>query len=267
MCYDVETQLRRKIKAAERKGIASEEIDFLKKKLDKFIVSYGEAALEANEHYWSMGFQHQKIPVITNDQPHEIQFFHWGLIPSWSKDKATARIIAGKCLNSRSETMFDKPAFRSAAKEKRCIIPLSGYYEHYWLDKGGKKKVPYYISRNDNKPLYMAGLWEEWIDKTTGEVVKTCTITTTNANSKLSEVHNRNPLDPRMLVILDFKDIDYWLSPIESNSGIELLQSMCIPYPPDALAIYPVAQLRGKNGVGDVPEASQPFEYNFIGMP
>ena len=267
MCYDVETQLRRKIKEADHKGESSKEIDFLKKKLDKFISSYGVSALEATEHYWTMGFQHQKIPVIANDLPSDIQFFHWGLIPSWSKDEEAARIIAGKCLNSRSETMFDKPAFRSAAKEKRCIIPLSGYYEHYWLDKSGKKKVPYYITRNDSKPLYMAGLWEEWINKETGEVVKTCTIITTKANGKLSEVHNRNPLDPRMLVILDFDDIANWLSPIESNNDIELLQSMCIPYPDDTLAIYPVAQLRGKNGVGDVPEASQPFEYNFIGMP
>lgn len=267
MCYDVETQLRRKLKEAEHAGAPAEEVDYLRNKLEHYIDINGEAELDANEHYWSMGFQHQKIPVITNELPQELQFYHWGLIPFWSKDKEAAREIAGKCLNARSETIFEKPSFRGAAKERRCVIPLSGYYEHYWVDKNGKNKVPYYIKRKDNLPLYMAGLWETWINKESGEEVKTCSIVTTSANDKLSQVHNRNPNDPRMLVILDLEDVPNWLSPIEGKADQEFLESLCTPYPEDALEIYPVPQLRGKNGVGDVPEASQPFEYNFIGMP
>lgn len=267
MCYDVETQLRRQLKTAIHKGAAIEEIEYLKIKLDQFIQAYGEEELDANEHYWSMGFQHQKIPVITDEHPDELQFFHWGLIPSWSKNPEQAKIMAGKCLNTRSETMFEKPAFRSAAKDRRCVIALSGYYEHYWADKNGKNKIPYYVRHKDGKPLYMAGLWEEWLNKETGEVVKTCSIITTNANIKLSEVHNRNPLDPRMLVILDLEDIPNWLAPIECKEDIELLQSICSPYYDEALEVYPVRQLRGKNGIGDVPQASEPFEYHIIGMP
>lgn len=267
MCYDVETQLRRKLKDAEHDGAPADEIDYLKKKIEQWVEKNGEKAFSKLEHYWTMGFQHQKIPVITNDKPNEIQFFHWGLIPHWVKDKTSAREIAGKCLNARSESIFEKPSFRFAAKDRRCIIPLSGYYEHFWFDRSGKTKVPYFIKRKDNRPLYMAGLWEAWVNKETGEEVNTCTILSTNANRKLSIVHNRNPDDPRMLVILDFEQIDQWLSPFESITDQQHLESMCTPYPEDELEIYPVPQLRGKNGVGDVIEASSPFVYNLIGLP
>lgn len=267
MCYDVETQLRRQLKKAVEAGAPSEEIDFLEHKIKQFVSDFGEDELSKNEHHWTMGFQHQKIPVITDEDPDNLQFFHWGLIPFWVKDKVTARKIANNCLNARSETMFDKPSFRAAAKERRCVIPLSGYYEHHWVDSKGKNKVPYFIKHKNGSPLFMAGLWETWLNKETGEEVQTCTIATTKANNSLSRVHNRKLGDPRMLVILPFENVSDWLSPIEGNADIELLEALCIPYPDELLELYPVAQLRGKNGVGDIAEATEPFDYGLIGLP
>lgn len=267
MCYDVETQLRRQLKKAAEAGAPTEEIDFLIHKIEQFVNEFGENELTLNEHYWTMGFQHQKIPVITDDCPDLLQYFHWGLIPFWVRDKETAHKISNNCLNARSETMFDKPSFRAAAKERRCVIPLSGYYEHHWVDSKGKTKVPYYIKHKNESPLFMAGLWENWSNKETGEEINTCTIATTKANTALSSVHNRKPEDPRMLVILPFENIHDWLSPLEDKADRELLESLCIPYPDELLQMYPVAQLRGKNGIGDVEEATLPFQYNIIGLP
>jgi len=267
MCYDVETQLRRQLKKSVEASAPSEEIEFLVHKIDQFVSEFGEHELSLNEHHWTMGFQHQKIPVITDEDPDLLQFFHWGLIPFWIKDQTSARKVANNCLNARSETMFEKSAFRAAAKGKRCIIPLSGYYEHHWVDNKGKSKVPYFIKHKNDMPLFMAGLWESWVNPETGESVDTCTMVTTKANDNLSKVHNRKLGDPRMLVILPYENVSDWLSPLEDKADKQLLDSLCIPYPDELLELYPVAQLRGKHGVGDVAEATEPFDYGLIGLP
>tara|TARA_R110001592_G_C12896069_1_gene726152 strand:- start:2 stop:814 length:813 start_codon:yes stop_codon:yes gene_type:complete len=267
MCYDVETQLRRKIKEALHQGAAIEEIEYLRIKLDQFIQAYGEEELASHEHHWTMGFQHQKIPVITNEQPETLQFYQWGLIPSWAKDAQAASEISNKCLNARGDTIFEKPAFRTAAKDRRCIIPVSGYYEHHWVDSKGKTKVPYFVKRKNDAPLYLAGLWESWFDKETGEEVRTCSIITTSANARLAKVHNRKPDDPRMLVVLPIDRVHEWLAPINGTADIDLLKSLCVPFEDELLDIYPVRQLRGNAGIGDSPLSSVRFEYPIIGLP
>ncbi|WP_452611122.1 SOS response-associated peptidase [Roseivirga echinicomitans] len=259
--------MRRKIKEAIHKGATNAELEFLRVKLDQFIQAYGEEELAAHEHHWTMGFQHQKIPVITNEQPEALQFYQWGLIPSWAKDAQAANEISNKCLNARADTLFEKPAFRSAAKDRRCIVAVSGYYEHHWVDSKGKTKVPYFVKQKNEAPLYLAGLWESWTDKETGEEVRTCSIVTTSANERLTRVHNRKPDDPRMLVVLPFAKLHDWLAPIDSATDIALLKSLCIPFEDELLDIYPVRTLRGNAGVGNTAQASERFEYPIIGLP
>lgn len=106
----------------------------------------------------------QDFGVIVKEAPGLIyKSMRWGLIPSWAKDEK----IGNQLINARVETVAEKPSFCAAYKQRRCLIPASGYYEWKTLDKPTKSKPlkqPFYISAADNKPLTFAGLWEKWKD-------------------------------------------------------------------------------------------------------
>lgn len=113
---------------------------------------------------------------------------HWGLIPHWAKD----RKMAARMINARGETVADKPSFRDSFKRQRCLIPADGFYE--WKDVGEKYKQPYHITLTDEQPIAMAGLWSEWTDPDSQEVIESCTVITTTANSVMRELHERMPV-------------------------------------------------------------------------
>jgi putative SOS response-associated peptidase YedK len=131
-------------------------------------------------------------------------------------------------INARSETVADKPAFRSAFRKRRCLIPASGFFE--WQKTDGKKQ-PYYIRWADSKPFAFAGLWELW--KRGEHPVESCTILTTDANDLMRPLHDRMP------VILDVKDFDRWLDTAaqDLNERAPLLV-LCRE---DVLTAYPVS--------------------------
>lgn len=140
--------------------------------------------------------------LVVRNANREATFMKWGLVPFWSKDpKGGAKMI-----NARSETITTKPAFRNAAKRKRCLVPADGYFE--WV-REGKKKKPFWIRMADERPFMMAGLWEEWRDKSIEDSasLETFTILTTASNSLTSDIHDRMP------VILHKNDYDPWLDP------------------------------------------------------
>lgn len=112
----------------------------------------------------------------------------WGLVPSWANDlKVGARMI-----NARSETIADKPSFRSAFKKRRCLILADGFYE--WK-KTGDTKQPYFISLASGQTFAMAGLWESWQDKSShAPAIETCTIVTQPANPFMQSLHDRMPV-------------------------------------------------------------------------
>ena len=179
----------------------------------------------------------QRVPIVRN-QPglelkivrqgegrgRELATVRWGLIPAWAKDPA----IGNRMINARAEGVADKPAFRSAFRTRRCIVPASGFYE--WQRQGRGAKQPYLIRRKDSLPIGFAGLWESWEDRATGEVVETCTIITCPPNALMAELHDRMP------VILDLADYERWLDP-SIPGGEELLQ----PCPAEWLEAMPVS--------------------------
>jgi putative SOS response-associated peptidase YedK len=183
----------------------------------------------------------QPVALITNENPKELTFYKWGLIPSWSKDPSAA----AKMINARSESAAEKPAFRSAFKRRRCIIPTDGYYE--WQEHSGEK-VPMFIHFKDREVFGFAGLWEIW-NSPDGSEVRTCTILTTDANRFMSTMHHRMP------VILHKEDYPLWLSPDEEPSPV--LQALMVPYTGDELTAYPVSKLVNKPA-NDSPELIQP---------
>ena len=138
-------------------------------------------------------------PIVRlNQDKRELAICKWGLIPHWIKADSKLKL---KPINAKAETVREKPYFRSAFKNHRCLIPANGYYE--WKGEAGKKQ-PYYIYPSDDEFFTFAGFWESWDgpDKT----IETFTIITTSANKKASFIHDRMP------VILSKDNFDVWIS-------------------------------------------------------
>ncbi len=138
----------------------------------------------------------------------------WGLVPRWAKDPS----IGAKMNNARAETVAEKPSFREAYRKRRCLIPVSGYYE--WKLENGLKQ-PYYIYPSGGALFAFAGLWEQWQD------LQTCAVITTEANEKMAAVHERMP------VIVSPAEYSNWLS-----GGEALLR----PCPASAIDIHRVSR-------------------------
>ena len=155
----------------------------------------------ANEYN---GFNFPKTPVITNQNNSIIEHLQWGLIPFWAKDDS----IKQYTLNARIETLSEKPSFRESIKN-RCLVIADGFYEWQWLDTKGKKKQKYLITLPNEELFSFAGLWSQWVNKETGEVVKSYTIITTEANTLMSEIHNSKK---RMPVILTRENETEWIN-------------------------------------------------------
>lgn len=162
--------------------------------------------------------------VLNNESERVVTQLKWGLVPSWAKDPD----IGNRMINARSETITEKPSFRDAFKKRRCIIPTSGFYEWKKSAYGGGKQ-PFYFYLKEKEVFGFAGLYEEWLDQQTGELLETCTIITTTANAVLKPVHDRMP------VILMATDYDEWLD--EKQTDTERLQRLLVPYSADAMAI------------------------------
>lgn len=189
----------------------------------------------------------QPVAVIVNDPQPKLYYFIWGLIPSWSKDPQ----IGSQLINARAETLTEKPAYRNAFRQRRCLIPADGFYE--WRTIPGERiKTPYYVHMKDGQPFAFAGLWEIW-RKLEGSEVRSCTIVTTEPNDLIRPIHNRMP------VILSPEHYATWLNPQYAN--LENLRSLLIPYPHDTLEAYPVSRLVN-SPENDKPECIRPVSEN-----
>lgn len=191
------------------------------------VVEIAEKILKEQEQYRVNAFSFPDCPVVTSDS--EIQSFKWGLIPFWTKDEKQAEEIKRMTLNARADTIFSKPSFREPIMKKRCIVPSTGYFE--WRHEG-TRKIPYYIYVKDEPIFSMAGVYDSWLDKSTGEVISTFSIITTEANPLTDYIHNTKH---RMPAILLKKDEEKWLEPDLSKSEIT---SLLKPYNADLMDAY-----------------------------
>ncbi|QHW34415.1 SOS response-associated peptidase [Paenibacillus rhizovicinus] len=196
-------------------------------------------------HYWvadsNVPFQQPKfnvapgqmvLAVINDGTKNKLGELKWGLVPSWAESIK----LGNKMINARSETVWDKPAFRPLMSRKRCIIPADGFYE--WQQQDDNRKQPMRIVRRDRKLFSMAGLYDTW---TSAEGIKlsTCTILTTAPNSLMAPIHDRMP------VILQREDEATWLD--RSMNDPQVLNRLLQPFPAEQLEAYPVGA-----GVGSV---------------
>jgi len=137
----------------------------------------------------------------------------WGLVPWWATDLR----MGSRMINARSETVHEKPAFRSALRRRRCLIPVNGWFE--WKREGGEKR-PYWIRPENAEVFSLAGLWERW--EKGEEPIETFTVLTTTASAALAKVHHRQP------VIVEDARADEWLDPTAPEARvIELARAAC----------------------------------------
>jgi putative SOS response-associated peptidase YedK len=186
----------------------------------------------------------QPVGVVANDGENRLDFFLWGLIPSWSKDPK----IGSRLINARGETVAEKPSFRSAYKRRRCLILADGFYE--WVETPGQKsKTPHYIQLESKEPFAFAGLWEIW-HSPEGDEIRSCTIITTEPNAMMAKLHNRMP------VILPKETYELWLDPREQPR--ETLDPLLRPYPAEEMMHYPISTLVN-SPANDLPEVLVPL--------
>lgn len=192
----------------------------------------------------------QEVLVVRNvDGVREASTMRWGLVPSWSKEPGGGPPM----INARAETLAEKPAFRTAYRRRRCIVPADGFYE--WKKLGAEtgtrgKKQPYYIHRPDGGVFGFAGLWETWRgpgadrggerrhangleEEEEAAAIESCTIVTTDANRTLSDLHDRMP------VILAEGDYALWLD--RAVEDPEQLRHLLAPCGEDELVAEPVS--------------------------
>ena len=150
----------------------------------------------------------------------------WGLVPSWAKDPS----IGNKLINARGETVADKPSFRQAFKQQRCLVLADGFYE--WK-REGKTKQPYYIRLKNGRPFAFAGLWERWEKE--APALETCALITTGPNTLMEPIHNRMP------VILPESAYGSWLDLSLQNPIY--LTGLLQPYAAEGMEAYPVSPL------------------------
>ncbi|MCX6215904.1 SOS response-associated peptidase [Spirosoma sp.] len=199
-------------------------------------------------------------PIVTRQEPGKLQLIHWGLIPRWARTKENAADIRTKTINARSETIYEKPSFKSAAQAgKRCLIPVTGFFEWYTQEESsrGNKKYPFYIYSSDQKISSIAGLWDEWPDPETGELVPTYTLLTTEANPLLAAIHNTKKRMPCVLT----PDAEHaWLhDDLSEKDAVALLEK---PYPASKMHSYSISKrITSRSESSDAPEVLTRTEY------
>jgi putative SOS response-associated peptidase YedK len=171
----------------------------------------------------------QPVAVVTDAGSRQVELYNWGLIPSWAKDPS----IGSRMINARAETLAEKPSFRKAFEQRRCLILADGFFEWSHTDGQSSRKTPYYFHLPEHKAFTLAGLWEFWRDPK-GKEVRTCTIITCQANADVGRFHERMP------VILPPESRWKWLEP-----GIRpaILNSYLVPYPEGEIQYYPVSPM------------------------
>ena len=165
------------------------------------------------------------IPIYTNTRVYT--HAHFGLIPSWAKERSAMQV------NARSESVFEKSSFKEAYRQRRCLIPINGYYE--WVkDTTSKKSQAYFIHSCMHTYFTCAGIYESWYDNALKQTILSCALLTTEPNETIATIHDRMP------VILEPEDWALWL---DEKSNYTELNRLYTPLPSEKIGNYPVGEM------------------------
>ena len=174
-------------------------------------------------------FSHLPYPVLTGDE--QIQYSRWGLIPYWLRRPEDVVTVRNQTVNARAETIFENASFRVPIRQRRCLVPVSGFYG--WRHEQ-RRKIPLYVTLKERPLFSLAGIYDRWYCRATAAWTTTFSIITTEANPLMRYVNNANG---RMPVILRPDDESRWLSPALSDAQIAALLKS---YPEQELHSEPV---------------------------
>lgn len=179
--------------------------------------------------------------VLEEDGVRALDAYRWGLVPGWSDDLD----FGARTINARAETIHEKPAFREAFRHRRCVVPVSGFFE--WQDRPSGRKVPHHLRDPAGDPLPLAGLWERWTGD--GAEHRTFAVVTTDPNATVEPVHHRMP------VVLERGEVDRWLGADAAEA--DELRELLYPAPADRLEGYEVPE-RVNDAAEDGPDLVEP---------
>jgi putative SOS response-associated peptidase YedK len=171
----------------------------------------------------------QDVPVlreVTTGQ-RQVALLHWGLIPSWAKEQS----VGNRMINARAETLTERPAFRRAFRDRRCLVLADGWYEWQATASG---KQPWFIRHRDGLPIGFAGLWESWRDPASNQTMESCTIITVDASSALARIHDRTP------AVIGPAAAGTWLDPARHDTAA--LAALLAPVNGQEFQAYPVSR-------------------------
>jgi putative SOS response-associated peptidase YedK len=179
----------------------------------------------------------QRLAVVTADPHRRYRPMRWGFLPNWYKSPSDGPLL----INARAETVAEKPAFREAARQRRCLVPVSGFYEWH---RTKEARLPWYVARADGTPLVLAGIWQDWGP----DHLPTLAIVTTHANAAMAPIHHRIP------VVIEQDDWSLWLG--EQGKGAALLMR---PPAEEVLRFHRVSTNVNSNKA-EGPELIEPIE-------
>jgi putative SOS response-associated peptidase YedK len=165
------------------------------------------------------------------------EYLRWGLIPHCASDPA----IANRLANARSDTAFEKPAFRTPVRSRRCLIPADVFYEWQKVP-GASRRVPHAVRLKGGEPFALGGVWDYWRPGDGSEGLATCAILTTDANALLSSVHDRMP------VIVPPERYAAWLDP---RTPLPAVRDAMLPFPSEELEAWAVSNRVNDPGTDD----------------
>ncbi|MCB1788461.1 MAG: SOS response-associated peptidase [Gammaproteobacteria bacterium] len=216
---------------------------FLHSTADKLTALFGEMPMPLLQPRYNIA-PTQPVPIVRENAAgrREMVLVRWGLIPGWSKGPDTRFSM----INARVETVAEKPAYRSALRYRRCLIPADGFYE--WRAQDGAKQ-PYVLRPRDTRPLAFAGLWEHWQDDG-GSELESCTILVRAADRQVGTIHDRMP------VIIAPQAFGLWLD--SKSQKPQPIETLLAAQQPPELDIYPVGRAVN-NPRNDAPALLDPI--------
>ncbi|MEO6447483.1 MAG: SOS response-associated peptidase [Gemmatimonadaceae bacterium] len=186
------------------------------------------------------------LTITERDGGRVAELLRWGLVPSWAKEPS----IGNRLANARSETVFEKPAFRSAIRSRRCLVLADVFYE-WQVVPGQSRKQPHAIRMVDGEPFALGGLWEYWRPREgDGDPLVTCALLTTDANSLMTGIHDRMP------VIVPQDQFGPWL---DSRTPDPAVRDLMLPVQSELLEAWPVS-LRVNNPTADDERVLEPVD-------
>lgn len=164
------------------------------------------------------------VARLGEDGAPELVPMRWWLTPFWAKEMSTRYSM----FNAKSEKVHQSPAFREPFRNRRCVVPVSGFYE--WSRTAGQK-LPYYIRPHELPGLLLAGIWDRWRNPETEEILESFAVLTAPADEALAFVHSRQP------VMLSLAEAHRWLNGDTPEDELQALMKSPLPMTLDAVPV------------------------------